>query len=476
MAAPARDPQRSVPGAFLSPQDQWTESWHAVGHQVAKLLAAEPVSPRHLELTLASHGALVRLLRGVHRDLTARAQRERSPAAPSLELLERNPVRALGDALERHPVAGGIALTDVMTTRPGPGVRASWHELARASTVAAHAWRAADPESRPRAHQAWSVMADIAALSQGAALLDLEISRAATRLPDDVQVRLAVSPGVLSDRYATAAVQGLRAAGERVLALAHQGPLPDVGPLRQPITRPAPLRQPAQVPAAQAATAELLNRARVISPRDFTVAVHAQARLTQHVVRLTRDPSVAEAARSHLDALTRVVPRGLATIETQSDSRSLMQSQAVLALVANLRPSHDDADRVAAALARSQPMLIDALESTASRQLDCASWLVPNPNERATSVLWVARPPSATVEVPDVLRRLRSARTTADALQVSAGRSPFPSDEARAAAMVARLGLPPREAIGSQPFGKGASRPPRPAGDVTLCRNAGLWR
>ncbi|MFC5382154.1 hypothetical protein [Aquipuribacter nitratireducens] len=457
-----RPPQGPAPAMGAQ---QWSESWHAVGHHVARLLAAkEPVTPTHLELTLAGHGALIRLLREVHRDLTARPQRERErlPAAPSIELLERDPVRALGDALERHTVSGGIAVSNVMATRAAPGTSAAWQSLVKAATLAGHAWRSADPESRPQQHQAWSVMADVAALSQAAALLDLDISRAASRMSSALHERLAVSPAELSDRYATAAVEGLRAAGERVLSIAQQGPLPDVGPLRQPVMRPAPLRHPAHVPDAQAAIAELLNRSSVISPRDFVLAVHAQARLMQHVVRLADDPSVADAAKSHLDTLSRVVPRALATVEPRSDTRALLQSQAVLSFVSAMQPSHKDAGRVAAALARSQPALIDALERTALRQLGSGSWLVPNPNERATSVLWVVRTPSATADVPDVVMRLRDTRPTAHGVATTAGHNPFPAGEARAALALARLGQPPRAIVPSRLPSKSLDRPASP--------------
>ena len=334
-----------------------------------------------------------------------------------------------------------------MTTRPEAGPPQAWQRLARAVTVAGDTWRRADPESRPRQHQAWSLMADVAALGQAMAVLDADIARAATRMTNDTIERLGVAPGVLADRYAAAAVQGLRLAGERVVALAQSGPLPDVAPLRQPVTRPMMLRQPAHVPHAQAATAELLSRASVISPRDFTLAVQAQARLTRHAMRLTSDPALRDAAQAYLADISRVAPRGLATIEDRSDARVLSQSQATLSYVSTLRPGSEQSSRVAAAIARSQPALLEAFESTAWRQLGSGAWLVPNPNERATTTIWVVRTPGASSEAPDVVSRLRASRPTAQAFADVAGHNPFPDVAAATTLALARQGLPPRSAL-----------------------------
>ncbi len=122
------------------------------------------------------------------------------------------------------------------------------------------------PPPGPQRDQAWSLMADVGTISEGLAILDTDISRAATRMPAAVQEQLGTSPGVLSDRYASAATHGLRAAGERTRLLAAHGPLPDVAPLRQPLTRPGAVRYPAHVPGAQDATVELLGHVQTISP------------------------------------------------------------------------------------------------------------------------------------------------------------------------------------------------------------------
>lgn len=124
-------------------------------------------------------------------------------------------------------------------------------------------------------------------------------------LPATVQARLNVAPGVLSDRYAGAATQGLRAAGERTRHLAQQGPLPDVAPLRQPRTRPEAVRAPVHVPLAQEAVVELLARADAIAPRDVVLLVRAQATLSEHAARLTRNPDLANTARRHVGGVRR---------------------------------------------------------------------------------------------------------------------------------------------------------------------------
>lgn len=310
--------------------DTWTRAWHAVGHRVARLLnEEEPVTPDTLPLAVASHASTLRLLVDVHRDLSNRRGIKR-PQAPTLELLETNPVEALGVALLRHPATPGVALTDVLTTNPPAGPARLWHDLARAATVAAHEWRSADPTSRPQRDQAWSLMADVGAIGEGLAMLDNDISRAATRLSAAGQELLGTSPGVLSDRYGGAATQGLRSAGERTRLLAAQGPLPDVAPLRQPITRPGAVRFAAHVPGAQDAMVELLGRVDTISPRDLTLLSHAQVKISEHAARLTSNPDLITAARDHATQLALVKPRQLATIETSSDQRPLQQVRALL--------------------------------------------------------------------------------------------------------------------------------------------------
>lgn len=441
--------------------DTWTRAWHAVGHRVAALVdAPAPVTADTVPLAVASHATTIRLLVEIHRDLTNRAGNSRLPT-PTVELLETNPVKALGAALERHPSTPGVALSDVMTTKPPPGSARDWHDLARASTVAARAWRDAEPASRPQRDQAWSLMADVAAVSQGLAVLDLDISHAATRLTEQGQELLGVSAGVLSERYGNAATQGLRAGGERTRTVAAHGPLPDVAPLREPISGPGAVRLPAHVPGAQAATVELLDHAEPISPIDLAVVVRAQARLSEHAERLTKDPRLADLARQHALQLATVVPRGLSTIEPASDLRPLQQTQALLTYLRTVRAEHPDAGKIAAAIARSQPDMVDALYRSSRQQLGAGTWLVPNPNERSTTAIWVRQPARAERQ-PDLVDRLVDARASAQDLAAASGTNPFPDAEAAIAVATARQGLPPRAAIRCPSLPRATDRPAMP--------------
>lgn len=459
----------SSPTAANRP-DLWTQAWHAVGHRVAGLLDHhEPVTPDILPLAVASHAATVRLLVAVHRDLTHRRGKVKEEWL-TLRQLEANPVNALGAALERHPSTPGVALSDVLTTNPAPGPTRIWHDLARAATVAHQQWATAAPESRPRHHQAWSVMADVAAIGQGLAVLDADISAAATRMPAAVQAQLNVAPGVLSDRYAGAATQGLRAAGERTRHLAEQGPLPDVAPLRHPRTRPEAVRAPVHVPLAQEAVVELLTRAGAIAPRDVVLLAQAQATLSEHAARLTTNPDVATAARRHAVVMAGAASRQLATIEPTSDQRAIEQTRALLHYVAKIPPTHPDAGRIAAALARSQPDVVDALHRTGRQQLGTGAWLVPNPNERATSAIWVrqtpdpgAAPGTPPAVQPELINRLVDARPHAHHLAQAAGVNPFPDTTAAVALATARQGLPPRNAVHPPAFPRATERPAAPS-------------
>lgn len=462
----------SSPTAANRP-DVWTQAWHAVGHRVAGLLEHhEPVTPDTLPLAVASHAATVRLLVTVHRDLTHRGMNKQKGDDDRLTLrqLEANPVQALGAALERHPATPGVALSDVLTTNPPPGPTRLWHDLARAATVAHQHWATAAPESRPRHHQAWSVMADVAAIGQGLAVLDTDISSAATRMPPTIQTQLNTAPGVLSDRYAGAATQGLRAAGERTRHLAEQGPLPDVAPLRQPRTRPEAVRAPVHVPLAQEAVVELLARADAIAPRDLVLLVRAQVTLSEHAARLTRSPDLANTARRHAAVLAGISTRQLATIEPSSDQRPIDQTRALLNYVAKIPPTHPDAERIAAAIARSQPDMIGALHRTGRHQLATGAWLVPNPNERATTSIWTRQtsqpgaPPGTPPAVqPDLMNRLVDARPHAHDLAQTAGVNPFPDTAAAVALATARQGLPPRYAVHPPAFPRATQRPAAPS-------------
>lgn len=451
--------------------DTWTRAWHTVGHRLTGLLNdPTPVTPETLPLAVVSHAATVRLLVTVHRDLTHRAPRTTraasikelgARAAPApLELLETDPVKALGHALDRHPATPGAALSDVLTTNPPPGPARLWHDLARAATLAEHTWRTAEPTSRPQHDQAWSVMADVAAIGETLAILDHDIARTATLLTPTGQQVLDASPGVLSDRYGYAATAGLRAAGERTRLLAARGPLPDVGPLRHPTTAAQAVRHPAHVPAAQTAVVELLDRARTLSPRDLTVLAHAQVKISEHAARLASDPTLISAAHQHATLLVNVKPRALATLEPGSDPRPLQQTQALLTYLRDVRPTDPDAGRIAAALARSQPNLIDALHRASRDQLANGAWLVPDDNPR-THTQWMKQPANAKAQ-PDLVDRLVAARASAHHLASPAGANPFPDTDAAIAVATARQGLPPRSAITTPAFPATTTRPAAP--------------
>lgn len=190
-------------------------------------------------------------------------------------------------------------------------------------------------------------MADVGAVSEGLAILDSDISRAAPGLTACGRELLGVSAGVLSERYGSAAVQGLRAAGERTRALAAQGTLPDVAPLREPISRANAVRFPAHVPAAQAAMIELLGRSGPISPNDLAVLVRAQGRLSEHAARLTHDPALADLARQHAVQLAGVIPRRTRT----SGARPRSGSVNTRARSAGPTLSHDSCRRAPALMA-----------------------------------------------------------------------------------------------------------------------------
>lgn len=87
-----------------------------------------------------------------------------------------------------------------------------------------------------------------------------------------------------------------------------------------------------------------------------------------------------------------------------------------------------------------------------------AGWLVTNPNERATSTLWVRQAPRSEWQ-PDLMHRLVQARTTAYQLAQTAGPNPFPNSEAAIALATARQGLAPRDAIRAPAFPRTTERP-----------------
>lgn len=124
------------------------------------------------------------------------------------------------------------------------------------------------------------------------------------------------------------------------------------------------------------------------------------------------------------------------------------------------RPTDPDATRVAAALARSQPALVDALQRASRDRLASGAWLVPDDRPR-THTQWMKQPAGPNAQ-PDLLDRL-VARASAQQLASTTGANPFPDADAAIAVATARQGLPPRRAVHPPPFPTLTERPTSPS-------------
>ena len=146
-----------------------------LGRATAGLLLASPRVPApSLPAAVTAQAASYHLLHQVHRGL-AGATRTRSEAT---SLIGRHPVAALGRLLEKtaRTRPPGPSTLDVLTAAPTSEADALWHAVLRHASLATIRWQERD--STPTGDAAWSLIGDIATLSQAASALDRDLAGA----------------------------------------------------------------------------------------------------------------------------------------------------------------------------------------------------------------------------------------------------------------------------------------------------------
>lgn len=405
---------------------------------LARTLAHLAVTASSSELDRAGLGTALRARReilGLFREvLTEVAPGGSTPTArtavgvPTVADLQVDPVAVLSRAVADHP-APRAPWDD---TRPsevfGPGHTQPWNEAGRHALLARQGWSGLrDPFSDA---QRWSAVADVAALAQTLAVIDVDLLRAAGRPP--------TADRELLDALAAASSSGLRLAAAEVLQLAEAGDLPSWG---EPgcFTGPAGVLVVGSAVSLNQGHARLpaqIRRAEHLSPPAVGLLLSGQARAlaTAALALRATDPQRAERAAQLSQQLRVAVPpsRHLAAL-MPDDPRPVAQTRELLRHLATVSAADQLYHPALAAIIDRAPVVVQTLASTAQRSMNAGEWLVPDTDEpnRPNAALWrLARP---TDRPPQLLRTLDA--ITADNL-AAANRPPAPS--ARSAPPAAR--------------------------------------
>jgi hypothetical protein len=294
-------------------------------HRLATHLAAMVAAP--VVTTAADDTAMVNRARQALRHCCRTMLADLTPGiadmpgqVPRLVDVALNPVGVLDRMLHDDPLRlelpPGKALKGVAEKANG-----QWKRLADATEVVVHEWSSSDPDSRPTGEHAWTRIADVAALTQAAAVLDRQFVDADK-----------ASLSVLD------ACSEVELVADHARQYATSGPLPHPAPLQPPPQRLAPrlVRGLADVPAGMAHLSALITRAGHLRPSMIAALATAHGRSMDAIAgaltatappgqRAARD-RVAAALRHHGQSLATVALacRTLESIE-QDDLRPAMQ-------------------------------------------------------------------------------------------------------------------------------------------------------
>jgi len=295
---------------------------HRLATHLAAMVAAPAITTAADDTALVNRArrALRHCCRTMLADLTP-GNADMPGQVPRLADVALNPVGVLDRMLHDDPPR--LEPPPPGKAREGVAEKANgqWKRLADATEVVVHEWTSSDPDSRPTGEHAWTRIADVAALTQAAAVLDRHL--------------------VDTDK---AALSVLHVCSEVVLVADHarqyatSGPLPHAAPLQPPPQRLAPqlVRGLADVPAGMARLCILITRAGHLRPSMIAALATAHGRSIDAIAtaltatappgqRAARD-RVADALPHHGQSLATVALacRTLESIEPD-DPRPAMQ-------------------------------------------------------------------------------------------------------------------------------------------------------
>jgi len=411
------------------------------------------------EQALLARSAVLDLAADVHAEVAG----TRRPVAGA-GAVEADPVAALGRALAdrmRGPTTGH-APTQVLAVASRTAAGREWAHAARHALVADHDWRAATPH-RWQLTQAWTAVADAAALAEAAARLDRPLASAASRLGRTEDAEL----------LEQASVSGLRTVAAEVSALARCGPLDGVALQRAPKQqqRVLPVHAAADLPLAQDRLVILLRQARSVRPEHVVQIALGQARAATVLSRALRRSSPPGQEGRPLSAVaagfdgtaTHLLRAGSAAGRTatlhRGDPRPVQQAGEIDRCVRRLGMMTLGGTDAEALLAcgRRLPELVRTLSIVTGREVSAGRWLVPGQEDVAR---WSAVDPRG--PAPALLAALMDASAFSRALeavaQVPAAAPPLPSPQRPPVWAALAVALTHRD--GERP-GTPSARPPQ---------------
>ena len=336
----------------------YRQEMHQLAVSVSALLTDGATVPGDdVRAALVGHLAMVELLSAVHHDL-----------APP----DGDPIAVLGRMLREQPRRLDQPLTYVLAAQAACTAGQHWRETAKAATLAEHYWRTAVPFSRPHGDAAWTEIADIAALSQAVAALDLDIADSFNRVGRWQDAAI----------YRSAGQSGLRVAAIEAQALAATGLLPAAADLLpDPVRTVLSVRRPDELPAALRRLSHLAATSTTISPQHVGLACRAVAEaslLAAAGFQRAGQPKAEAASRRQAAELAKAAghTRGVAAIDP-GDPRALQQAQEIHLQLVRMRELHQvPGATLAGELGAAVNSAVVGLQQTVDQQLNTGRWLI----------------------------------------------------------------------------------------------------
>ncbi len=325
------------------------DAWSRLGRDLA-VLRADPTfatDPLDLDHAVAGRDAVLRLARSITRT---------GVLGRPVSTENTDPAAAWITAVNRTSLVHLDQAHDLLADEPRTPVGGLWGEVHRMSVVAQHHWQASAVRSRPRGDQAWSLLADTAALSGAVAELDPTL---AGRLREAGRAREA-------DVIAQSTAARLAPAATFAVHQARTGDLPQLGPL-VPNRRGRTVALDPETHGIVKAWANLLAGLRRSSPSP------EQLRAVLTAVADAPGAAVPEEARRRWITAAARVNRELGRLRSLQPGgarASIVQAQLIARATASDRPT--TASEHAAATA---PRLVRTVASTALTALRERRWL-----------------------------------------------------------------------------------------------------
>lgn len=394
---------------------------------------------------LIARSATLTLAADVHREV---AGIRRHAVGRTVTDLENHPVAVLGRVLSEQPrPRPQLAPTDALNATSLTTAGRQWGAAARHAILAHHEWltglrRAWAPV------QAWTALADVAALAEAVTVLDRDLTIAATSL----------GRGEDAAELASAAASGLRLTAAQVQTLARAGPLAAWPIDRIPLERGRvhQVTSTADLPQAQANLVSLLSQTRSLRPEHANQIAIGQARNATTIARTLHELTDRDNGRhiqalaDSLDAIARPLlaagdrPQRTASLHP-ADPRPLHQAGELtrhLTRHGSARPTPGDStpDDISALVSYAGHIrsVVRALTDAAGREVLTGRWLVPS---QGAATAWT--PVALGLPEPGLLTALRNAIPLTDDVSATANRI---SGRSNSSTKVP-LGTPPREAL-----------------------------